>query len=274
MVRQDVDGALRARSVTRLDELPERAAAQLDPKLALIGDAPHLVDEWQEVPEVWDAVRRFVDDSGNKRGKLLLTGSTALKSEEREKVRHTGAGRIARLTMRPMALCESGDGEAAVSLSALFDGKKLEPARCATELSDVARWCCRGGWPANLGLSDDAALEAPGQYIQAVLDVNVMDEGKSPATALASMRALAMNESQAATYKTLARDMSLGEAAPDDSTIKSYLELFERLKLTEDLYAPEPPMRSKARVRVKPKRYFVDSSLAAALLGELLLLFS
>ena len=257
----------RARSVTRLDELPERAAAQLDPKLALIGDAPHLVDEWQEVPEVWDAVRRFVDDSGNKRGKLLLTGSTALKSEEREKVRHTGAGRIARLTMRPMALCESGDGEAAVSLSALFDGKKLEPARCATELSDVARWCCRGGWPANLGLSDDAALEAPGQYIQAVLDANVMDEGKSPATALALMRALAMNESQAVTYKTLARDMSLGEAAPDDSTIKSYLELFERLKLTEDLYGWEPPMRSKARVRVKPKRYFVDSSLAAALLG-------
>ncbi len=257
----------RAASMTKLDEPSDREAAEMDPSLALVGDKPHLVDEWQEVPEVWDAARRFVDNSGNERGTLLLTGSTSLKREQRSRVRHSGTGRIARLSMRPMALCESGDGEAQVSLSALFDGDELTPARKETGLTDVARWCCRGGWPANLGLSDEAAMETSGQYIQSVLDINVLEEGRSPQTAFALMRALAMNESQVVTYKTLANDMAGGEVKPSEDTIVAYLDLFDRLKLTEELYGWEPPMRAKARVRVKPKRYFCDPSLACALLG-------
>lgn len=253
----------RARSMTRLDEPSEREAAEMDPALALVGEEPHLVDEWQEVPEVWDAARRFVDSSGNRRGTLLLTGSTA----DRDRVRHSGTGRIARLSMRPMALCESGEGEARVSLSTLLDGDGLTPARRESGLADVARWCLRGGWPANLGLSDEAAVETALQYVQSVLDVNVLEEGRSPETALALMRALAMNESQAVTYRTLANDTAGGEAGPSEDTVASYLGLFDRLKLTEELRGWEPPMRAKARVRVKPKRYFCDPSLACALLG-------
>lgn len=257
----------RSASMTKLDDPSEREAAEMDPSLALVGQTPHLVDEWQEVPAVWDAARRFVDDSGNKRGTLLLTGSTSLKRNERKEVRHSGTGRIARLTMRPMALCETGDSDASVSLEALLDGEPLPSARRETGLDEVARWCCRGGWPANLGLADDAAMETARQYVQSVLDMNVLDEGRSPKTALALMRALALNESQAVTYRTLAKNMAGGEAGPDEDTIASYLELFERLKLIEGLRGWEPPMRSKARVRVKPKRYFCDPSLAATLLG-------
>ena len=257
----------RAASVTRLDDPSERAAAELDPALALVGDAPHLVDEWQEVPTVWDAARRFVDASGNQRGSLLLTGSTALAKDERGSVRHSGTGRIARLSMRPMSLCESNDGTGSVSLLDLFDGKGFAPSRNESTLQDVARWCCRGGWPANLGLEDDLACETAGQYIQSVLDVNVIDEDKSPELAIALLRALAMNESQAVTYKTLSKDAFNGEKNPDANTIVSYLDLFSRLKLTEDLTGWEPPMCSRSRVRVKPKRYFCDPSLAAALLG-------
>ena len=257
----------RCASMTKLDEPAEREAAQMDPSLALMGDTPHLVDEWQEVPEVWDAARRFVDDSGNQRCALLLTGSTALKAGEREKVRHSGTGRIARLSMRPMALCESGEGEAKVSLRALLSGEELRPARKETGLADVARWCCRGGWPANIGLSDEAAAETASQYIQSVLDVNVIEDGRSPEMALALLRAMAMNISQAVTYKTLIKDASDGVSGPDVDTVAAYLDLFDRLKLTEGLHGWEPPMRSKARVRVKPKRYFCDPSLAAALLG-------
>lgn len=257
----------RASSVAKLDSPTEREAAEMDPGLALVGDTPHLVDEWQEVPEVWDAARRYVDDSGNARGTLLLTGSTSLKKEERAKVRHSGAGRIARLEMRTMSLSETGDSNAGVSLGGLLGGRPLQPTRCDTGLADVARWCCRGGWPANLGLSDDSAAETAGQYIRAVLDANVLEEGKSPALALALMRALAMNESQAVTYKTLSRDMASGEKGADEDTISSYLELFDRLRLTEPLRGWEPPMRSKTRVRLKPKRYFADPSLPSALLG-------
>ncbi len=257
----------RAASMTKLDDDAERATAQMDPSLALVGKRPHLVDEWQEVPQVWDAARRFVDDSGNEKGALLLTGSSALKPKERDKVRHSGAGRIARLSMRPMSLVESGDSTGAVSLASLLQGDSLSPQRCETSLADVARWCLRGGWPANLALSDDAAAETATQYINAVLDANVVQEGRSPQTALALMRALAVNVEQAVTLKTLAKDAACGGDAPVEETVSAYLELFERLKLVESLYGWAPPMRAKARVRTKPKRCFCDPSLAASLLG-------
>ena len=111
----------RSASVTRLDNRTEREAAEIDPALALVGDAPHLVDEWQEVPSVWDAARRHIDASGNKRGLFLLTGSTSLKKDRRNEVRHSGTGRIARLSMRPMTLVETGDSTAAISLKMLLE---------------------------------------------------------------------------------------------------------------------------------------------------------
>lgn len=259
----------RSASVTKLDRRQDREAAELDPSLALVGQTPHLVDEWQEVPEVWDAARRYVDDAGNKRGLLLLTGSTQLKQRDRDRVRHSGAGRIARLTMRPMSLAELGESTGEVSLESLLAGDELHPTRRDTTIEDVACWCCRGGWPANLTLDDEAAYETAGQYIQAVLDVNVLEERKSPDTALSLMRALAFNKSQAVTYRTLASDMGSNGLARtvDKDTVSSYLSLLDRLFITEKLSGWEPPMRAKARVRVKPKRYFADPSLAAALVG-------
>ncbi len=256
----------RSASVTKLDRRQDREAAELDPLLALVGQTPHLVDEWQEVPEVWDAARRYVDDAGNRKGLLLLTGSTQLKPRDRGRVRHSGAGRIARLAMRPMSLAELGESTGEVSLKSLLSGEQLCPTRRDTSIEDVARWCCRGGWPANLTLDDEAAYETAAQYIQAVLDVNVIEEGKTPDVALSLMRALAFNESQAVTYRTLASDMGSSIARTvDDDTVSSYLSLFDRLFITEKLNGWEPPMRAKARVRVKPKRYFADPSLAAAL---------
>lgn len=256
-------------SVTKLDRREEREAAEIDPDLALLGGYPHLVDEWQEVPEVWDAIRRHIDDGGNKRGQFLLTGSSALSKAEREKVRHSGTGRIARLVMRPMSLVEMGDSSGSISLKSLLQGSPLSPLRCETSLQDIARWCCRGGWPANIDIEDETAFETPRQYIQSALDTNVADEGKSPETAYALMKALALNETQAVSYKTLNRDMSYGEPAhsASEETISAYLDLFHRLHLIEDQKGWEPPLRSKSRVRVKPKRYFVDPSLAAALLN-------
>lgn len=116
----------RSASMSKLDDPAERDAAEVDPKLALMGSTPHLVDEWQEVPEVWDAARRYVDDSGNKRGQLLLTGSTSLKKDARERVHHSGTGRIARLHMRPMTLVETGDPSIAAALLGATPPKLLK----------------------------------------------------------------------------------------------------------------------------------------------------
>lgn len=258
----------RSASVTRLDDSVEREMAEVDPALALVGDQPHLVDEWQEVPAVWDAARRFVDDSGNERGLLLLTGSSGLSKKQREAVRHSGTGRIAHLTMRPLSLVESGDSSGEVSLQALANGEGLSPVERNTGIDDVIRWCCRGGWPANLGLNDDIAMETAVQYVSSVINDNVIGQNRSPAVASSLMRAIAMNESQAVTYRTLAADMAAySGTAPDEDTIAAYMELLERFFVVESLPGWEPPMRAKARVRTKPKRYFVDPSLAVALLN-------
>ena len=172
------------------DDVAFFAAAQTDPALVLMGEEPHLVDEWPDVPQIWDAARRHIDDNANRKGQLILTGSAIPK--DRDAIHHSGTGRIARLRMWPMSLAESGESTGAVSLSDLFEGK-FEPAECNTSIEDIARWCCRGGWPANLELDDEFALEIPGEYIASVLDISVPKMKKNPETARALMRALAVN---------------------------------------------------------------------------------
>lgn len=255
-----------SRSVDRLDDAATFAAAQTDPSLVLMGSEPHLVDEWQDVPQIWDAARRHIDDNANRKGQLVLTGSAIPK--DRNIIHHSGTGRIAHLRMWPMSLAESGASTGAVSLSELFEGK-FKPAVCETSIEDVARWCCRGGWPANLDLDDEFAFEIPSEYIASVLDISVPKVNKSPQTAHALMRALAINVSQASKYTTLAADMAYGDEyrEPDTQTVKSYLEMLKDLYLVTDLEGWEPPLRAKSRVRTKPKRYFVDPSLPAAVLG-------
>jgi predicted AAA+ superfamily ATPase len=253
-----------ARSVDRLDAPATFSAAQVDPALVLDGENPHLVDEWQEVLGIWDATRRRIDDSENEKGLFLLTGSATPKSEG---IHHSGTGRIARLRMWPMSLLEAGHSNGTVSLSGLFKGT-FEPNRRKTEVIDIARWCCRGGWPSILAMEDEFALETAPEYISSVLDANVSALGKSASMVLRLMRALSVNLAQAVTYKTLAMDMAVGvdDSAPSVPTIDSYLELLKDLFLIEDLCGWEPPLVSKRRVRTKPKRYFVDPSLPSAVL--------
>lgn len=254
-----------ANSVDSLMDDATLTAAETDPALVLLGDEPHLIDEWQEVPQIWDKVRDRIDDNANRKGQFILTGSSAPKDEG--KIRHSGTGRIARMRMRPMTLFESGDTLGGVSFANLFEGSFVS-TRCKTEVHDVARWCCRGGWPSIIGLDDEFALETPAEYVKSVLDINVRKLGGDPSTALALMRALAFNVSQAVTYKTLAKDMRADdEPEKARATIESYMHVLESLYIVEDLEGWAPPLRAKNRVRVKPKRYFVDPSLPATLMG-------
>ena len=255
-----------ARSQDRLDDAATLAAAQTDPALVLAGEEPHLVDEWQEAPAVWDAARRHVDDNAHRKGQLILTGSS--RPKDTSAIHHSGTGRIARMRMWPMSLAESGDSTGAVSLAGLFDGV-FEPTRTDTSIDDVAKWCCRGGWPSNIDLEDELALQTAGEYINSVLDVTISKLDRNPQTMRALMKALAMNVAQAPAYSTLAKDMSYGDddRAPAPATVKEYVEELKDLYLVTDLEGWAPPLRSKARVRTKPKRYFVDPSLPAALIG-------
>ncbi|KAB8294420.1 ATP-binding protein [Bifidobacterium avesanii] len=256
-----------ANSMTGLDDYRVRPLAEADPTTPLMGEQPHLIDEWQTVPAVRDAVRHDIDRNANRPGQYLLTGSSAPPLKQYE---HSGAGRIAHLRMRPMSLYEQGLSMGAVSLRGLFDGE-FAPSATQVSLRDLSEWICRGGWPASLGRDLDDAMYVPGQYLDAVAEDNAPRMGKNPAMTRRIIASLARNNAKAATIRTLSRDMYADDEAaarePAQATTTSYVDMLLREYLIEELPCWDAPIKARNRMRVKPKRYFVDPSLAAAALG-------
>ena len=243
-----------------------RQLAEMDPSLVLDGEAPRLIDEWQEVPALWDAVRFEIDKSGAK-GRFLLTGSSTPK---RKGILHSGTGRIARLRMRPMSLYEMGYSSGRVSLEALCNGK-LSP--CVTEdvsLKLLAELVVRGGWPESLGLALNDAISIPKEYIKAVIenDIDRIDDKKRNKHKFELLlRSLARNEATVASNNTLKNDIKAEDAEDIDiDTVAEYLDVLSRLFLIEN----QPPfaanVRSRTRIKQKEKRHFCDPSLACALM--------
>ena len=123
-----------------------RQLARLDVNRALKGDAPHLIDEWQEVPAIWDAVRSAVDECGES-GRYLLTGSS---TPQRKGVLHSGIGRIARLSMHPMSLQECGRSACVVSLKDVCEGKDIGVQTVPSpELEELVELVMRRRWGVN-----------------------------------------------------------------------------------------------------------------------------
>ncbi|MCM1538202.1 MAG: DUF4143 domain-containing protein [bacterium] len=243
-----------------------RQLAEMSPALVLDGEKPRLIDEWQEVPPIWDAVRFKVDETAQK-GQFILTGSA---TPNHKGILHSGAGRIARLRMRPMSLYESGDSSGKVSLKALCAGN-MEPAMTGgVELKKLIELIIRGGWPGSLGLSLEQAALLPAEYLNAVIDDDVyrMDGVRRDTFKMRLLlRSLARNESTTVSNKTLMKDMQIVEDEDMDSnTVSAYLDIFKRLFITDN----QPPfsvgIRSSVRVKQAEKRHFADPSLACAML--------
>ena len=250
-------------SVVRLDDENMRQLVSADLSLALAGARPHVIDEWQDVPRVWDAVRRDVDESGE-RGVYLLTGSS---TPAKEKVSHSGAGRIARVDMSTMTLWEAGLSTGEVSLSGLFDGEFVSAPVDAARLTPVAEAICRGGWPALVGAPVEDSVDTVAEYLEAVFEVSVPKKGGVAATARRVAFSLARNVATAGTLQTLAEDAGAAGRPLSEATVSTYLELFRDIFLIEELPGWDAPVRSKSRLRTKPKRYFADPSIPAELLG-------
>jgi uncharacterized protein len=240
-------------------------AAAADPALVLDGPTPRLLDEWQVAPAVWNSVRRTVDDR-SRPGQFILTRSAVPADDV---TRHTGAGRIARLRMRPMSLFEAGRSSGPISLAALFDGQ-LEPTTDpGLTVPDLAEEIARGGWP---GLRDRTvadALRAVRGYLDEVarVDVGRADPSRrDPDRVARLLRSLARNVATHAAATTLAKDTRAADGALKDDTVREYLDVLGRLMVVEDQPAWAPHLRSTYRLRTAPKRHFVDPSLAVAAL--------
>ena len=243
-----------------------RTLAELSPDLVLEGDYPRLIDEWQEVPSLWDAIRFKVDQSG-KKGQFLLTGSA---TPNHKGILHSGTGRFGLLRMRTMSLFETGDSTGEVALESLFE-KTIKPRNIKEpKLRELIHYCVRGGWPGALDASESAAMDMAKSYLEAVIadDMFRVDGIKRDERKVRSLiHSLGRNESTIVSNATLNKDMeALDEMELDKNTISDYLSIFERLFLIEDQPAFAPSIRSSRRLLKSPKRHFSDVSLAVAAL--------
>lgn len=239
---------------------------RLDPSLALEGDAPHLIDEWQAVPELWDIIRSEVDRKKEK-GRFILTDSS---TPNRKGIMHSGAGRFAKLRMRTMSLYESQDSSGAVSLRSLFDGgfsSKLTPE---IHLRQLIHFIIRGGWPENLAFTNSKAALIPKEYIKLIIsdDINRVDEKRRDLKKVELLlQSLARNESTTCTMSALRNDIVTNGGKIDIETIPEYLNILEDLYLLDNQKPFSINLRSGLRLKQNEKRHFTDPSLAAALLG-------
>lgn len=243
-----------------------RKLAEIDPNTVLEGAAPRLIDEWQEYPPLWDAVRYKVDQSAQK-GQFILTGSA---TPNHKGILHSGAGRIAKLRMRTMSLYESGDSSGQISLEALCNGTLTPAMTGEVDLKNLINLIIRGGWPGSLGLPLKQAALLPQQYLQAVIDDDVYridDVKRNTQKMRLLLMSLARNESTTATNTLLKSNIKEKDGQDiDANTVTAYLDIFKRLFLTDNQPPFAPNVRSSVRVKQAEKRHLADPSLACALL--------
>lgn len=247
-----------------VDENARRAIA-VDPELVLTGAAPRLIDEWQVEPTIWNHVRRIADQR-QQSGQLILTGSAVPADDI---TRHTGAGRISRLRLRPMSLTETGFSSAEVSLLDLYDRRFSGSGDPGHKLIDITEQLCRGGWPGVLNLSLKASLRARRDYLDEIrrVDVGRVDGlQRDPDKVARVIRSLARNVATEVSAATIAADAGGVDGPLNDNTVRDYLSALARLMVCEEQPAWPTHLRSKASQRRSAKRHFVDPSLAVAAL--------
>lgn len=263
-----------ANSVTYLnntaDNFREKHLAEMDVDLILDKDKPELIDEWQEVPAIWDAVR-FKCDEDSQKGKYILTGSATPVSD---KIHHSGAGRICKMKMYTMSLFESGDSSGDVSLKDLFEGKVKSKLLEKVELRKLAELIVKGGWPEAINLKAKGAMKINKSYIEAVLEKDItevdgINRDKEKMEML--LRSLARNESTISGNSVLIKDIedntTESELAISRNTVSDYLNVLNRLHLIENQKSFMYKIRSRSNVGKNPKRHFTDPSLGCAVLN-------
>lgn len=260
-----------AKSSIKLQKDPNKEAlirtAEINPVALLRGETPRLIDEWQDAPNIWDAVRSYCDDNRG-RGHFILTGSTS----KRVSTSHTGTGRISKLKMYPMSLYESGESNGSVSIMDLFDGKENLEEGCSSTLSieQLIFAACRGGWPESILLDDrEAQLAIPKDYYQQIYEEDIfkVDEVKRSSTTMkAIINSYARNISTLAKSSNIMADVKATNSI-SDKTLSDYIDVLEKLFIVDDLSGWCPAIRSASAMRNGKKREFVDSSIVVAALG-------
>lgn len=263
-----------AKSVIKLQDTDMReeylATAASKPSLLLQGEVPRLLDEWQDAPVLWDAVRTMVDKR-NLPGQFILTGSNSI---DRDSIHHSGTGRISRMQMFPMSLWESGESNGKISLQELFDNSELDIDGITSEMQieDLIYVACRGGWPATVNIkTDKAKLLVARNYVDTICkeDISRIDGVKRDERATKILlRSYSRNISTLAKKTSILADIvSSGEVSMTRPTFDDYVNALQKLFVISNIDAWSPAIRSKTAIRSSSKRAFIDPSIAVASLG-------
>lgn len=259
------------KSFVKLNTKQTITMARMNPKWALEGEKPRLIDEWQKAPDLWNQIK--VDlDFDYQFGKFILTGSST--PADKTEVHHSGAGRIAPVKMRPMSLWESQESKGTVSLIELFDEKSDYPWDLNSEISleDIAFLICRGGWPISVRAPKDIAVEITKNYYNGLFVFedceNERFRNKKPEVLKMILKSYARHISTEAAISTIIADVrQSNERTMDPKTFDDYMEALKDLYVIEDLPAWNPNIRSKTIIRSTPTRHFIDTSIACRALG-------
>ena len=260
-----------ANSAILMDQVENQEKAKVNIELVLNGENPELIDEWNLIPEIWDAVRRKCDEDGNK-GKYILTCSTKLRSDvENERIFHSGAGRIGRVKMRTMSLYETGESTGKASIMDMYNGKLKPESNKLVSLEELAVYIVRGGWPSNLNTDLKNIGIIPKNYIEAILEKDInTDRNREKGKMLMLLKSLARNEATIVNKNTILKDIeenSKEETIDSRTTIDDYLDVLERLNIVDNQEAYKENYRSPERIGKAAKRHFTDPSLACACLN-------
>lgn len=263
--------AQQAKSVLKLQDPDMRdaylATAQTKPSNLLKGETPRLIDEWQDAPMIWDAVRTAVDNRGGEPGQFILTGSNSV---DEKLIMHSGTGRISRMKMYPMSLFESGESSGEISLKELFDNPDMDIDGVMSNMgvNDLIRAACRGGWPASLKLSNSTeSLRIAKDYLDGVVEsdiINVDGIKRDPSLTKAIIRSYSRNLSTLAKRANIVKDVNAISEGCSDRTFDDYVKALTRLYVIQDIPAWSPAVRSATVVRRSPKRGLIDPSIAVA----------
>ena len=244
-----------------------RMLAELEPYTVLKGDVPRLIDEWQEVPSLWDAARAFVDKSGNN-GQLILTGSSTPVNKG---ILHSGTGRIKNIRMNTMSLYESGDSSGLFSLKDLCENKFESKVLEETTLEKLAYLIVRGGWPGNIGVDVSDCGELALGYMENVAKTDLKqlnkDIGFNEHKAKLILKSLARNESTTVSNQSILNDIIENDnSSISKNTLSKYLDAFNRMFLFNNQEPFSSNIRSSLRVKQMEKRHFSDPAMACAML--------
>lgn len=253
-------------NVIELDDNSVRGLVKADPSRITNSEELIVVDEWQRYPELWDRVRRAVDND-NSAGRFLLTGSAAPSAPPT----HTGAGRIVGLRMRPFGLHERNIQDSPISLQTIISGER--PAidgESTFKLSDYLREIIAGGFPGMRHLEGRAHRLALDSYLERVIDKDFheLHDIRNPALLKRWLASYAAATSTTSSYETIRDSATAGEGdKPSKTTTSTYRDILEKIWIVDPVPAWNYSSNPLNRLIAAPKHHLADPALAARAMG-------